>query len=62
MSVQVLRIRFPVLSVAISVERPRRLREGRPRARVASESAFDRLAQRSHPTTGTSPNLIKLQM
>jgi len=62
MSVQVLRIRFPVLSVAISLERPRRRREGRPRAGVPSEGAFDRLAQRSCPITGTLPNLIKLQM
>jgi len=62
MSVQVLRIRFPALSVAISVERPRRRREGRPRVSVPSESALARLAQRSRPSAGTAPNLIKLQM
>lgn len=61
MSVQVLRIRFPVLSIAVSVERPRR-REERPAADVPVEARPGRPAQRSHLTAGMEPNLIKLRM
>ena len=61
MSAQVIRIRFPALSVAISVERPRR-REGRPRASVPSEDALARLARHSRPIAETTPNLTKLQI
>jgi len=61
MSVQVLKVSFPVLSIAVSVERARR-REDRPVASAPEEARPGRPAQRSPLTAGVEPSLIKLQM
>lgn len=61
MSVQVLKVSFPVLSIAVLVERSRR-REYRPAAGAPVEVRPGRPSQRSPLTTGVEPSLIKLQM
>ncbi len=61
MSVQVLRVRFPALSIAISVERHCRQREDRPRVVVPNEVALARLAQRPRPVTELALGLAKLR-
>jgi hypothetical protein len=62
MSVQVLRVRFPGLLIAVSVERPRHRREGRLLSSNPAKMERNRLARRFSPVTGIEPSLIKLQM
>jgi hypothetical protein len=62
MSVQVLRVRFPGLLIAVSVERPRRRREDRTPSNDVMKARRDRLAQRFPSVAEIEPSLIKLQM
>jgi len=62
MSVQVLRFRFPGLSVAVSVERSRRQRKEHPLSDNVVKVKRDHLV-RQHPSIAEiEPSLIKLQI
>jgi len=62
MSVQVLRLSFPILSVIVSVERPGQRREKRSPADAPVKNKPDRFVRRSHPVAGMEPSLMKLQV
>jgi len=61
MSVQVLRLGLPVLTMTISVERPRRRKNLSP-VDAPVKGKLDRFVGRSHPVAGAEPSLIKLQI
>ena len=62
MSVQVLRFRFPGLSVAVSVERSRRQRKERPPSNKIAKLGCGRPSRRFHSVAEIEPSLIKLQI
>ena len=62
MSVQVLRVRFPGLSVAVSVERPRRQQEGRLSPSNHTKAKRAQPDQRFSTAIGVESSLIKLQI
>ncbi|MCP4541164.1 MAG: hypothetical protein GY832_28860 [Chloroflexi bacterium] len=62
MSVQVLRIRFPGLSVAVSVERPRRQQKDRLLPNNSAKVERDQSDWRFFAVTKAESSLIKLQM
>jgi hypothetical protein len=62
MSVQVLRVRFPNLSLVLSVERPRRKRERRLPPANAIELERDRLTRRFPSIAEIEPSLAKLRI
>ncbi len=62
MSVQVLRVRFPGLSVAVSVERARRRRQDRLPPNNSARVAHAGPDRRLSTVAGMEPSLIKLQM
>ncbi len=62
MSVQVLRIRFPGLSLTLSVERPRRKREMRLPSANAIQLGRERLPRRIPSAVEIEPSLTKLHM
>ncbi len=61
MSVQVLKIRFPGLLVAISVEQPHRRNEEHPPVGAPVQTGRDHVAQRFPSVAGIQPSLMKLQ-
>ncbi len=61
MSVQVLRIRFPGLLVAVSVERPHRRKRECPPGSASARAEHDYVARRFPSIAGIEPNLMKLQ-
>jgi hypothetical protein len=62
MSVQVLRVRFPGLSVAVSVERSHR--QGKSRLLPSAPKKMERARsdRRFSAVPGVEPSLVKLQM
>ncbi len=62
MSVQVLRVRFPGLSLAVVVERSRRQRKERPPSNDVVKVGYDHPVWRSPNTVLINPNLIKFQI
>jgi hypothetical protein len=62
MSVQVLKIRLPVLSIAILVERSGRRQRDQSLMDASLDSKLDRRPQRARSISAIEPTLIKLQM
>jgi hypothetical protein len=62
MSVQVLKIRLPVLSIAILVERSDRRQRDQSLIGASLDSKLDRRSQRTRSVAEIEPALIKLQM
>jgi len=62
MSVQVMRVRFPGLLVAISVEWPHRRKKKCPPESTPARAEREYVIQRFSPITGIESNLIKLQV